>query len=162
MSNNDTWSQWGHLVSCSLWAYSSMITNHQIIHQATRKVACQSGEADVHLLFLRGFCGYVWVNIYSLYYQRGFGGWQEIPEKHSVFYISPQNILFLLTGPRSRKLKRSKKEEVDDKRPRTAFTSEQLASLKREFDENRYLTEERRQRLAVELKLTESQVRMWT
>jgi homeobox protein engrailed len=38
----------------------------------------------------------------------------------------------MLAGPRSRKLKR-KEKKPEDKRPRTAFTSEQLARLKREF-----------------------------
>ena len=48
-----------------------------------------------------------------------------------------------------------------EKRPRIAFTSEQLLRLKREFDENRYLTEERRSRLAHELQLTDAQVKIW-
>ena len=50
---------------------------------------------------------------------------------------------------------------VDDKRPRTAFTSEQLGRLKREFNDNKYLTEERRSYLARELGLNESQVKIW-
>lgn len=40
--------------------------------------------------------------------------------------------LCVFAGPRSRKLKR-KEKKPEDKRPRTAFTSEQLARLKREF-----------------------------
>ncbi|XP_059471466.1 homeobox protein engrailed-1a-like isoform X2 [Neocloeon triangulifer] len=64
------------------------------------------------------------------------------------------------SGPRSRKLKR-KEKKPEDKRPRTAFTSEQLSRLKREFQENRYLTERRRQALAAELKLNESQIKIW-
>ncbi|KAK2142555.1 hypothetical protein LSH36_941g00056 [Paralvinella palmiformis] len=64
------------------------------------------------------------------------------------------------SGPRSRKIKRHDRH-VDEKRPRTAFTNEQLAALKREFDENRYLTEDRRQRLAKELQLNESQIKIW-
>ena len=50
---------------------------------------------------------------------------------------------------------------IDEKRPRTAFTNEQLARLRREFDENRYLTEQRRQDLARELQLNESQIKIW-
>lgn len=49
----------------------------------------------------------------------------------------------------------------DEKRPRTAFTTEQLARLKKEFEENRYLTEQRRQELARDLKLNESQIKIW-
>lgn len=55
--------------------------------------------------------------------------------------------------------KREKKPE--EKRPRTAFTNEQLARLKKEFQENRYLTEKRRQDLARELQLNESQIKIW-
>nr|CAD7197016.1 unnamed protein product [Timema douglasi] len=48
------------------------------------------------------------------------------------------------TGPRSRRIKR-KDKKPEEKRPRTAFSGEQLARLKHEFTENRYLTERRRQ-----------------
>ncbi|CAK9303406.1 unnamed protein product [Gordionus sp. m RMFG-2023] len=53
------------------------------------------------------------------------------------------------------------KKNVEDKRPRTAFTNEQLARLKREFLDNRYLTEQRRQNLARDLGLNESQIKIW-
>lgn len=49
----------------------------------------------------------------------------------------------------------------DEKRPRTAFTSEQLARLKKEFEDNKYLTEKRRQELARDLNLNESQIKIW-
>ena len=62
-------------------------------------------------------------------------------------------------GPRTRKLK--KKNEKEDKRPRTAFTAEQLQRLKAEFQANRYITEQRRQTLAQELSLNESQIKIW-
>ncbi|XP_013772903.1 homeobox protein engrailed-1-B-like [Limulus polyphemus] len=64
------------------------------------------------------------------------------------------------SGPRMRKLK-SKKKAPDEKRPRTAFTADQLARLKQEFQENRYLTEKRRQELAQNLQLKESQIKIW-
>ena len=51
--------------------------------------------------------------------------------------------------------------KLDDKRPRTAFSSEQLGRLRKEFDDNRYLTEERRKNLANELGLNETQVKIW-
>ncbi|KAG9465861.1 homeobox protein engrailed-1 isoform X1 [Eleutherodactylus coqui] len=63
-------------------------------------------------------------------------------------------------GPRTRKLKK-KKSEKEDKRPRTAFTAEQLQRLKAEFQANRYITEQRRQTLAQELNLNESQIKIW-
>ncbi|KAK2505364.1 hypothetical protein MC885_008329 [Smutsia gigantea] len=64
------------------------------------------------------------------------------------------------SGPRSRKPKK-KNPNKEDKRPRTAFTAEQLQRLKAEFQNNRYLTEQRRQSLAQELSLNESQIKIW-
>ncbi|KAJ0012351.1 hypothetical protein NQD34_013326, partial [Periophthalmus magnuspinnatus] len=64
-------------------------------------------------------------------------------------------------GPRSRKQKKSAEPAKDDKRPRTAFSAEQLQRLKTEFQTNRYLTEQRRQSLAQELGLNESQIKIW-
>ncbi|XP_073533799.1 homeobox protein engrailed-2 [Phyllobates terribilis] len=64
------------------------------------------------------------------------------------------------SGPRSRKPKK-KTVTKEDKRPRTAFTAEQLQRLKAEFQTNRYLTEQRRQSLAQELNLNESQIKIW-
>jgi len=71
------------------------------------------------------------------------------------------NWLFIsVTGPRSRRLKR-KDKKPEEKRPRTAFSGEQLARLKHEFTENRYLTERRRTELARELGLNEAQIKIW-
>ncbi|XP_033959910.1 homeobox protein engrailed-2b-like [Pseudochaenichthys georgianus] len=64
-------------------------------------------------------------------------------------------------GPRSRKPKKALTPSPEDKRPRTAFTAEQLQRLKTEFQGNRYLTEQRRQALAGELGLNESQIKIW-
>jgi len=50
---------------------------------------------------------------------------------------------------------------LDDKRPRTAFNADQLATLRREFNDNRYLNEDRRINLATELRLSESQIKIW-
>ncbi|CAK1593483.1 unnamed protein product [Parnassius mnemosyne] len=63
------------------------------------------------------------------------------------------------SGPRSRRVK--KKMNPEEKRPRTAFSTAQLARLKHEFAENRYLTERRRQALAAELGLAEAQIKIW-
>ena len=58
-----------------------------------------------------------------------------------------------------------KKKQEDfssqDKRPRTAFSSDQLNRLKDEFNSNRYLTEERRRALAQELGLNDNQIKIW-
>lgn len=67
--------------------------------------------------------------------------------------------LLFSSGPRSRRIKKDKKTE--DKRPRTAFSGAQLARLKHEFNENRYLTERRRQQLSAELGLNEAQIKIW-
>lgn len=50
---------------------------------------------------------------------------------------------------------------MEEKRPRTAFSGDQLNRLKKEFAENRYLTEKRRQELANELGLHEAQIKIW-
>ncbi|XP_076659210.1 segmentation polarity homeobox protein engrailed [Halictus rubicundus] len=69
------------------------------------------------------------------------------------------------SGPRTRRVKRSqsagKSSSPEEKRPRTAFSAEQLARLKREFAENRYLTERRRQQLSRDLGLNEAQIKIW-
>lgn len=72
-----------------------------------------------------------------------------------------------IAGPRIRKVKKAEKtaatpyDRSKDKRPRTAFSSEQLNRLKREFEDNRYLTEERRKNLSQELGLNENQIKIW-
>ncbi|XP_043470432.1 homeobox protein engrailed-2a-like [Leptopilina heterotoma] len=73
------------------------------------------------------------------------------------------------SGPRTRRVKRPSGDKIsnssstlpDEKRPRTAFSAEQLARLKREFTENRYLTEKRRQQLSRDLGLNEAQIKIW-
>ena len=73
------------------------------------------------------------------------------------------------SGPRARKVKKSdgpsspssRTSSSDDKRPRTAFTSDQLKRLRHEFTANRYLTEERRKNLCAELGLSENQLKIW-
>ncbi|XP_076177487.1 uncharacterized protein LOC143151887 [Ptiloglossa arizonensis] len=69
------------------------------------------------------------------------------------------------SGPRTRRVKRSDSRGTtgtpEEKRPRTAFSGEQLARLKREFAENRYLTERRRQQLSRDLGLNEAQIKIW-
>lgn len=81
---------------------------------------------------------------------------------NSILCCNTKKIFFfsLFAGPRSRKHKR-KSKLADEKRPRTAFTIEQLQVLKREFGECQYLTEARRQSLSNELQLNESQIKIW-
>lgn len=72
--------------------------------------------------------------------------------------------LLSFSGPRTRRVKRSpngKSSPPEEKRPRTAFSAEQLTRLKREFAENRYLTERRRQQLSRDLNLNEAQIKIW-
>ncbi|XP_067300974.1 homeobox protein engrailed-1a [Pseudorasbora parva] len=65
------------------------------------------------------------------------------------------------SGPRTRKLKKKQPSASEDKRGRTAFTAEQLQRLKAEFQESRYIAEQRRQTLALELGLNEAQIKIW-
>lgn len=76
-------------------------------------------------------------------------------------------------GPRQRKSKKARLRAAADpedapatpvggsKRPRTAFSGEQLSRLQAEFGKDRYLTEARRTRLAAELGLDAGQVKIW-
>ena len=48
----------------------SMLANHQIRHQAIRNMGCHLVIADGQLIFLRGLCRFVWVNILTLSPQR--------------------------------------------------------------------------------------------
>ena len=48
------------------------------------------------------------------------------------------------------------------KRPRTTFTERQLHVLERQFEDNHFISEARRQTLAMELGLTETQVRSYS
>uniref|UniRef100_A0A0K0FDJ2 Homeobox protein ceh-12 (inferred by orthology to a C. elegans protein) n=1 Tax=Strongyloides venezuelensis TaxID=75913 RepID=A0A0K0FDJ2_STRVS len=47
------------------------------------------------------------------------------------------------------------------RRPRTTFTSEQLMKLENQFAETKYLSRPRRYRLAQELCLSETQIKIW-
>ena len=53
------------------------------------------------------------------------------------------------------------RDKREEKRPRTAFSAAQLQRLKQEFQQSNYLTEQRRRGLAKELKLNESQIKIW-
>ncbi|BFZ22675.1 hypothetical protein BsWGS_25714 [Bradybaena similaris] len=64
------------------------------------------------------------------------------------------------SGPRYRK-PRTRSNSENEKRPRTAFSTHQLRRLRHEFDTCPYLSESRRQTLAAELGLNESQVKIW-
>ncbi|KAG7201611.1 hypothetical protein KM043_004352 [Ampulex compressa] len=86
-----------------------------------------------------------------------------------IRWLSPlidQSIVASFHRPRTRRVKRTGDARgagatPEEKRPRTAFSGEQLARLKREFAENRYLTERRRQQLSRDLGLNEAQIKIW-
>ncbi|XP_051668856.1 LOW QUALITY PROTEIN: homeobox protein engrailed-2 [Manacus candei] len=65
------------------------------------------------------------------------------------------------SGPRSRKPKKKNPNKEDKRSAHRLHASEQLQRLKAEFQTNRYLTEQRRQSLAQELGLNESQIKIW-
>ena len=85
---------------------------------------------------------------------------------------SIKTLACLFTGPRSRRIKKPSREpgapRTDptnnssmEKRPRTAFSAEQLARLKKEFEDNRFLNEEQRRNFATQLSLNENQIKTW-
>ncbi|KAI6204027.1 Homeobox domain-containing protein [Aphelenchoides besseyi] len=47
------------------------------------------------------------------------------------------------------------------RRPRTTFTSEQLMELERQYEDTKYLSRPLRYKLAQELSLTETQIKIW-
>lgn len=47
------------------------------------------------------------------------------------------------------------------KRPRTTFSNEQLKRLEQEFEQNPYLVGKEREKLAKDLGLSETQVKVW-
>ena len=71
----------------------------------------------------------------------------------------------LIAGPRTRRAKPKSERFLpttsEEKRPRTAFSPEQLTKLTTEFTANKYLTEQRRQTLSKELGLNEAQIKIW-
>ncbi|KAJ8685978.1 hypothetical protein QAD02_021771 [Eretmocerus hayati] len=93
---------------------------------------------------------------------------RDFLERMHEFLLRIQRSLqqtFSDTGPRTRRPKRPPKglsaPISEEKRPRTAFSAEQLARLKHEFAENKYLNEQRRQALSRELGLNEAQIKIW-
>ncbi|KAB7502691.1 BarH-like 2 homeobox protein [Armadillidium nasatum] len=51
--------------------------------------------------------------------------------------------------------------EERKKRPRTAFTANQIKCLEQEFEKNKYLSVSKRLHLSKQLKLTETQIKIW-
>ncbi|CAF2674397.1 unnamed protein product [Rotaria sp. Silwood2] len=88
------------------------------------------------------------------YSDRPSAGRQKNNNKNSLSIYNTH-----ILGPRARKPKSC--DTIDSKRPRTAFTNNQLTRLKNEFERSKYLTGERRQILANELGLNESQIKIW-
>lgn len=56
---------------------------------------------------------------------------------------------------------RKREKSTEEKRPRTAFTTEQLDRLRDEFNDTHYLSEDRRRVLAKQLSLNETQIKIW-
>ncbi|RZF37112.1 hypothetical protein LSTR_LSTR015302 [Laodelphax striatellus] len=82
------------------------------------------------------------------------------PEEVSSHRTTRSQGFCFIKCPRTRRSKR-KEKKGEEKRPRTAFSGDQLSRLKSEFSANRYLTEKRRQALAGELNLNEAQIKIW-
>ncbi|KAK3852969.1 hypothetical protein Pcinc_040464 [Petrolisthes cinctipes] len=55
----------------------------------------------------------------------------------------------------------TRSSEERKKRPRTAFTAAQIKALEQEFEKNKYLSVSKRLHLSKQLKLTETQIKIW-
>ena len=80
-----------------------------------------------------------------------------------TFNIFKASSLFLIsTGSpkQDNTLERRPSSELK-KRPRTAFTNEQIKTLESEFQRSKYLSVARRMELSKSLKLTEMQIKIW-
>jgi len=84
-----------------------------------------------------------------------------IPKLITTENVQTKLFGILFQGPRTRRSRKQKEKEADEKRPRTAFTAEQLSRLRKEFEGNAYLNEKRRQDLANDLQLNENQIKIW-
>uniref|UniRef100_A0A7E4VRY0 Homeobox domain-containing protein n=1 Tax=Panagrellus redivivus TaxID=6233 RepID=A0A7E4VRY0_PANRE len=79
----------------------------------------------------------------------------KVPDYCQVLRIAaPDGTIKELIFPKALDLNRPK-------RPRTTFSDEQLEILKREFEKNPYLVGKERLKLAQELNLSETQVKVW-
>ncbi|KAK9503845.1 hypothetical protein O3M35_010316 [Rhynocoris fuscipes] len=80
-----------------------------------------------------------------------------------MFTLSTVNIVINIYLGQSCKFYVS--EERNDgerkKRPRTAFTAAQIKALETEFETNKYLSVAKRGQLSKQLKLTETQIKIW-
>ena len=58
-------------IQCNYYQFFSKLANHHIRHQATQSGLSAWWLHIVTLIFFRGLCGYVWVNILTLSPPRG-------------------------------------------------------------------------------------------
>ncbi|XP_071515933.1 uncharacterized protein [Panulirus ornatus] len=65
------------------------------------------------------------------------------------------------SDPRHSDVEDSRASEERKKRPRTAFTASQIKALEQEFEKNKYLSVSKRLQLSKQLKLTETQIKIW-
>ena len=133
---------------------------------------CDERDLGLHI--------YIYIYIYSIYYYYFYLFWNTFYACNLPPFISPHDhthahvtltayVSFLSCARRARPPHAQTEEEEEDARERrrrrqaaaTAFTAEQLQRLKAEFASSRYITEQRRQALALELRLNESQIQIW-
>ncbi|KAF7413485.1 hypothetical protein HZH68_001974 [Vespula germanica] len=82
---------------------------------------------------------------------------------HDKGYVETNVVVTLTPGPTPRNLSCAAQHALLGKtrRPRTAFTSQQLLELEKQFRQNKYLSRPKRFEVATSLMLTETQVKIW-
>lgn len=86
---------------------------------------------------------------------------EEEPSDHFKRHSSEELSQSIIDAGQDSGEESSMSSEDRKKRPRTAFTAAQIKALETEFEKNKYLSVSKRMQLSKQLKLTETQIKIW-